>query len=201
MFRPSTGEDGALQILVVRPFHAGGAAGALRFALLDSVWRSGKNKEYLWPRAQLPAHCASRIRVRLLMPTKQLENDAEGFAASSLSPTFTLSAHDPSALYEVPAKCICDVKFGRSYLSLTLTREAIKGWKSAAKAAVPFEPSKKANPLDKVFFTEDDFQRNATGRSNMQRYVAHMIHDYESMFSKIVNSKGEIQLTPEKKIS
>lgn len=175
-------------------------SGMLRFAVVDGVWRSGKSKEYVWPQGALRAAYCTRLRVKLLEPLPGDGSEHERFVLSSLSPTFTLRAHDRSILYEVPSKNIHEIKFGMNQLRLSLDKSAIDAWHKVSNASVPWEPSKKKKAADKVYFTEDDFQRNPAGRSNVLMFVESMIQDYEVMFGKLISSEGIIRISKDKAV-
>ena len=206
----STLADGsrACQVLIVRPFKAGGEHGPLRLAIVVGAWSGGKTKtgkrakDHVWPEGQLPVSSATRVHVRLIIPTGDKNDQGHQLAvASALSPVVPLDPHDGSILMQVNEGRYT-VEFGKFYVKVWLKKEPIKALAKLCKAGLPLSAKKKDDDgINKTFLTEDDFQRTATGTKNMQKHLEQMLRDYEEHFQKLVSKKGEVKLTKDVVVS
>lgn len=189
------------QLLVVRPFKAGGQAGAIRFAVVTSVWRGGKSakkraKDHVWPSGALPLSAATRLHVRLVMPAGDQQDDgSELCVASSLSPVVPLDPHDGSVMMEVSSEFFT-YQYDEMYLRIWLRKQVVKELVKLSKAAVPFslKAADQKDGMHKTYYSEEDFSRNSTGLKNIQRYMLQMLRDYEEHVKPLIQPNGEIAL-------
>lgn len=191
-----------VQLLVVRPFSAGGAPGSLRFAMVDAVWKGGRGKAtYVWPKGPVPANLAARLRVKLLMPL-QSDGKDELFTVSSCSPSFILDAQSSSVLFEIPKAAFSIVNTCSSNMTIKVFRVAIKAWKKASVEPVSLDPLKKSEKPEKLFFAPEDFTKSATGRANILTYLNSMIKDYQALFRPILDNKtGVVKVSKKLSVS
>ena len=195
----SQSEDGQrlVQLLLVKPFLAGGAEGPMRIAMVVCVWRGGKStKQYVWPDGKLPISASTRIHARILTPQNQKNSEGDQLCVGScISPLIVLGAHDGTILCEVPASCYTS-EFTSTHAKFWISRKTVKAIATLNKANVQLsEKKKEQDPIcTKAFFHEDDFQRSAMGTKNAQIYVSKMRRDYEQLFPPLVGSDGTLKL-------
>ena len=204
------GQDGerTCQLLVVRPFKAGGHAGALRFCVVIAAWRGGKSgktksaKQYPWTEGSLPKYAATWVHVRMLKPEeKQNENGWELLTANNLSAVFALDpADEGSIVMEVPPSCF-EYAYEPDILKVWVSKASIRALGKVAQASVPFHNKKKDDELSKSYYTECDFARSAAGFKNMSRYLWQMRKDFETHFHHFVKESGEVKLRKDLKVS
>lgn len=139
-------EKRVCQVLVVRPFKAGGTAGPLRLAVVIAAWRGGKqgkrSKQYPWTEGSLPSYACTRFHARMLKPEN--EQDADGWelcTATNLSPVFSLDPSDESLVMEVPGVCI-KYEYHENALKVWVAKAAIRAIKKVSKSSVAFHDKK-----------------------------------------------------------
>ena len=195
-FRSANG-DRICQLLLVKPFLAGGSEGPLRLGVVVGAWRGGKSKkQHVWPEGHLPVSSATKVHVRLLTPQgEKNQNGDQLCVASSVSAVLSLGAHDGSILLEVPTACYT-VEYTDTHLMIWISKKTVQALSKINQACVPFHAKKKNQEAVavKAFFSEDDFGRTATGMKNVQLYLQQMKRDYEKIFPALENEKGNLIL-------
>ena len=189
------------QLLVVRPFYAGGASGSMRLAVVLCAFRGGqsrqkKPKQYVFARGTLPISSATVVHVRLLTPENtQDSQNRELCLATGFSPVIKLDAHDGGIVFEVPQSCF-EYEYSQDCLKVWLERKTVRAISKVAKAQVPFKKAKdeEGQTSSKTYFGEEHFGKNATGNKNIQIYAQQMLRDYEVHFKPLLQENGTIQL-------
>lgn len=185
------------QLLLVKPFLAGGSEGPLRLGVVVGAWRGGKSKkQHVWPEGHLPVSSATKVHVRLLTPQGQKNEKGDQLCvASSVSAVLSLGAHDGSILLEVPTACYT-VEYTDTQLIIWISKKTVQALSKINQACVPFHAKKKNQDsvAAKAFFSEDDFSRTTTGAKNIQLYLQQMKRDYEKFFPALENEKGNLML-------
>eukprot|EP00435_Cladocopium_sp_Y103_P006427 s521_g2.t1 len=193
----SIGPHRACQVLLVRPYQAGGEGGCLRLAVTIAVWRGGKGKKaYVWPDKRLPVNAATKIHVKILCPQHvQDEQKRELLVASSLSAVTQLDAHDGTVMMEIPENCF-KYCYETDYLKVWVDRKSLKAIKHVLEAGVPWSLKKKEDQesASKLFYNEEDFAKSAQGHRNAMKYMSKMRQDYAKFFADLESKDGMIKL-------
>lgn len=200
----SVDDDGnrLVQLVLCRPFAAGGEKGPLRLGMVTAVWRGGKGKKlHVWPEGPLQINAARKVHVRLLLPQKEKDEDGrELCVCSSLSPIMVLDVHDGGLLVQVPHSQFV-TEFHDDCMKVWISRKSVKAFFKIDKAQVPFEPKVAESVQAVTYYTEDDFGRTVAGARNVVRFLEKMKRDYEGMFSPLEDDAGFLKLRQDIKVS
>lgn len=193
------------QLLVVRPFQAGGEGGPMRLAIVTQVFRGGastkkkRGKNHVWVQGPLPISAATKLHVKFLVP--QNTTDENGFhtcVCSGLTPSVILDAHGGGVVLEI-CKSHFRYSYESDYLVVHVSNKAVQAVGDLSKANVPFSSTKKGQKDDlmpgKTFFSEDDFARSNVGLKNLKAYLNQMKFDFEHHFHSLEEgATGDIKL-------
>lgn len=174
------------QLLLLRPYQAGGVAGPLRVGVVIAVWRGGKSKkEYVWPMGHLPMSAATRLHAKLLVPQGvENEHGQHLLVASSLTAVVVCDCHNGNVLMEMNPK-MYEYEYDDEYLKIWMDKKLAKAIGEVAKQGVVFSTKKKDEPTSKLFFCEEDFARTAAGQKNIVKYMNKMMGDYQAIFGPL----------------